>query len=115
VQLFLSGIEFEFADKIRSMKGVDYATGCVRDQNKRKWKPLHFADNSQRPDEGEEYDRLWKLRTVFDKLNEAYAKFCNPSEHLAMDEVIVKFKGRVIFRQYITKKRKRFSIKIYKL
>ena len=29
---------------------------------------LHFADNSQRPDEGEEYDWLWKLRTVFDKL-----------------------------------------------
>jgi len=32
-----------------------------------------------------------------------------------MDEVIVIFKGRVIFRQYIPKKRKRFSIKIYKL
>ena len=32
-----------------------------------------------------------------------------------MDEVIVKFKGRVIFRQYIPKKRKRFGIKIYKL
>jgi len=50
---------------------------------------LDFADNSQRPDESEEYDRLWKLRTVFDKLNEAYAKFHNPSEHLAVDEVIV--------------------------
>ena len=76
---------------------------------------LHFAHNSQRPDEGEEYDQLWKLRTVFDKLNKAYAKFCNPSEHLAVEKVIVKFKGRVIFRQYIPKKRKRFSIKIYKL
>ena len=29
--------------------------------------------------------------------------------------LIVKFKGRVIFRQYILKKRKRFGIKIYKL
>ena len=74
-----------------------------------------FCRQSQTPDKGEEYDRLWKLRTVFDKLNEAYAIFYNPSEHLAMDEVIVKFKGRVIFRQYIPKKRKRFSIKIYKL
>jgi len=60
---------------------------------------LHFADNSQRPDEGEEYARLWKLRTVFGTTN----------------EVSVKFKGRVIFRQYIPKKRKCFSIKIYKL
>ena len=32
-----------------------------------------------------------------------------------MDKVIVKFKGRVIFRQYIPKKRKCFGIKIYKL
>jgi len=31
-----------------------------------------------------------------------------------VDEVIVKFKGRVIFRQNILKK-KHFSIKIYKL
>jgi len=32
-----------------------------------------------------------------------------------VDEVIIKFKGRVIFRQYIPKKRKRVGIKIYKL
>jgi hypothetical protein len=58
---------------------------------------------------------LRKLRTVFDKLNEAYAKFYIPSEHLALDEVIAKFKGRVIFMQYIPKKIKRAGIKIYKL
>ena len=39
----------------------------------------------------------------------------SPSEHLAVDEVIVKYKGRVIFQQYIPKKHKRFGIKIYKL
>jgi len=32
-----------------------------------------------------------------------------------VDKVTVKFKGRVIFRQYIPKKRKYFSINIYKL
>jgi hypothetical protein len=74
-----------------------------------------LADNSRRPDPGEEYDRLWKIRTVFDNLSQAYPKFYNPSEHLAVDEVIVKFQGRVIFRQYIPKKRKCFGIKIYKL
>jgi hypothetical protein len=74
---------------------------------------LHFADNSERPDQDEEYDRLWKLRTVFDTLHDNYAKFYNPSENLAVDEIIVKF--RVIFRHYIPNKRKRFGIKIYKL
>jgi len=75
---------------------------------------LHFADNSRRPDPDGEYDRLWKIKTVFDNLNQAYP-FYNPSEHLAVDEVIVKFQGRVIFRQYIPKERKHFGIKIYKL
>jgi len=75
---------------------------------------LHFADSSQRTDEGEEYGRRWKLRTVFDKLNKTYAKFYNPSEHLAVNEIIVKFKGRVIFRQYILEK-KHLGIKICKL
>ena len=32
-----------------------------------------------------------------------------------MYDVIVKYRGRVVFRQYIPKKRKRFGIKIYKL
>jgi len=76
---------------------------------------LHFANNSQRPDQGKEYDELWTRRTFFDTLNKAYAKFYNPSEHLAVDDVILKFNGRVIIRQYIPMKRKYSSIKIYKL
>jgi len=32
----------------------------------------HFADISRRPDPGEEYDRIWKISTVFDTLNQAY-------------------------------------------
>ena len=44
-----------------------------------------------------------------------FSKFYNPSEHLAVGEVIVKFKGRTVFKQYIPKKRKRFGIKMFKL
>ena len=76
---------------------------------------LHFVDNSRRSDPGEEYDRLWKIRTIFYTLNQAYPTFYNPLEHLAVDEVTVNFQGSVIFRQYIPKKRKSFDIKIYKL
>jgi hypothetical protein len=42
-------------------------------------------------------------------------KFYNPSEHLATDEIIVLFKERVIFKQYILKKHKCSGIQIYKL
>jgi len=34
---------------------------------------------------------------------------------LSIDEVIVKFKGKVVFKQYIPKKRKPFGIKMFKL
>jgi len=37
-------------------------------------------------------------------LDDNYAKFYNPSENLAVDEVIVKYRGRVIFRQYLQRK-----------
>ena len=52
---------------------------------------------------------------MFDILKDKFSKFYKPSEHLAVEEFIVKFKGRVIFRQYIPKEHKRFGIKIYKL
>jgi hypothetical protein len=48
-------------------------------------------------------------------MNKDYAIFYKPSQHLAVDEVIVKYKYRVIFRQYIPIQRKCFSIKMYKL
>jgi len=47
-------------------------------------------------------------------LNNTFCELYNLTEHLAVDEVIVLYKGRVVFRQYIPKKYKRFGIKIYK-
>ena len=77
---------------------------------------LHFTDNDNEPDMTDaNSDRLWKMRNLFDILKEKFSKFYSPSEHLAVDEVIAKFKEHVIFRQYIPKKHKSFGIKIYKL
>jgi hypothetical protein len=77
---------------------------------------LHFCNNMNQPDKTDKcYDRLWKIRTLFDKLNDAYAEFYSPTEHLAVDVVVVLFKGRVVFKQYIPKKHKHCGIKIYKL
>jgi len=56
----------------------------------------------------ETFDRQWKIRDLFEILNNTFSKFYNPSENLAIDEVIVPFKGRVIFKQYIPKKTEAF-------
>lgn len=52
---------------------------------------------------------------IFDKLNDSYAKYYNLTVHLAVDEIIVLFIVRVIFKQCISKKHKWFGIKLYKL
>ena len=56
-----------------------------------------------------------EVQDLFEILNATFPKFYNPSENLAVDEVIVSFEGSVIFEQYIPKKRKRFGIKMFKL
>jgi hypothetical protein len=71
-------------------------------------KVLHFKNNQNPPDRANpDYDRVWKIR-IFDYLNYIYCTLYHPTKNLALDAVIVKFKGRVVFRQYIPKKRKSF-------
>jgi len=55
------------------------------------------------------------MRALFDNLNDSYAKYYSLTDHLAVDEIILLFKGRVIFKQNIPKKHKQFGIKLYKL
>jgi hypothetical protein len=66
-------------------------------------KYLHFANNENPPGENKDdtkYDRLWKIQQIFDLLNWKFSELYFPSEQMSVDEVIVKFKGKVIFRQY---------------
>ena len=58
---------------------------------------------------------LWKIWDLFEILITNFSKLYGPSEHLAVNEIIVKLKGRVIFKQYIMKKCKHFGIKMCKL
>jgi len=94
----------DYWSRLKQMHTLFYGETMTRDRFLHIMRFLHFVDNSQRPDPGGEYDRLWKIRTIFDTLNQAYPKFYKPSEHLSVDKVTVKFQGRVIFRQYISTK-----------
>jgi hypothetical protein len=58
-------------------------------------------------------EKSWRIRSVF-VVRDTCAKFFNP-EHLAVDKVMLLFKGRIISKQYIPNKHKCFGIKIYKL
>jgi hypothetical protein len=86
-----------------------YSNVVTRDRFLHILRFLHFENNEDSPKRDDpNTNRLWKIRKVFDTLNNKFCEMCNPTEHLAVDEVIVLYKGRVIFRQYIPKKHKRF-------
>ena len=74
---------------------------------------LHFMDNN-RNGVDRRGDRLWKIRDLFEIIRTNFSKFYILTEHLAVDEVIVKFKGRS-FQEYIPKKMQTFGIKMFKL
>jgi hypothetical protein len=48
-------------------------------------------------------------------LSDTYEKYYNPSELKAVNGITVKFRGQIIFRQYLLKKHECFRIKIYEL
>jgi hypothetical protein len=54
---------------------------------------LHFTCNRNQPDKADEIsNRLWKMRTIFDKLSDVYAKCYSVTEHVAVYKAIVLFR-----------------------
>jgi hypothetical protein len=52
---------------------------------------LHFAGSQNPPTQnrdGADYDRLWKIRQIFDILNSKFSELYHPTERMGMDEVI---------------------------
>ena len=58
---------------------------------------LHFTGNNRNAVDRTD-DRLWKIQDLFEIIRRKFSKFYNPSEYLAVDEVIAKFKGRIVFQ-----------------
>ena len=60
-------------------------------------------------------DRLYKVRRVIEHLNDRFQEVYIPSEHISLDESLLLWKGRLLFRQYIPLKRARYGVKQYVL
>lgn len=72
---------------------------------------LHFSDNTQ----ATSHDRLYKIRSLVDELNVNFRAHFTPDISLCVDEGMIPFRGRIIFRQYLKQKRHKYGIKIFKL
>lgn len=72
---------------------------------------LHFCDN-QNTDGN---DRIGKIRDLIDELNNNFKTYYSPKEDICVDESMIPFRGRLIFRQYNKQKRHKYGIKLFKL
>ncbi|XP_042224023.1 piggyBac transposable element-derived protein 4-like [Homarus americanus] len=64
---------------------------------------VHFANNE---DQGEDDipDRLFKVRKLIDLVSNTYAAAYIPNKEICVDESMLKFKGRLFWKQYLPSK-----------
>ncbi|XP_022837201.1 piggyBac transposable element-derived protein 4-like [Spodoptera litura] len=72
---------------------------------------LHFSQE----DEENTTDRLHRVRDLVEVMNANFKKAYTPGEDLCIDESMIPFRGRIIFRQYNKQKRHKYGIKLFKL
>lgn len=77
---------------------------------------LRCNDSSLEPKRGSpSFDKLYKLRTVIEKLSECFLKSKNLTQTLTIDESMEKFEGRSTIKQYMPQKPIKRGFKIWML
>ena len=73
---------------------------------------FHFSNNQEAH---ADQDRLFKLRPLLDLLRTRFKSIYVPGSVISIDETMVPWKGRLLFKQYIPGKAHKYRVKIYKL
>ena len=77
---------------------------------------LHFNDVANQVSKGQDgYEPLFKIQPLLDICNPLYEKLYQPKKCLSIDESMIKFKGRIFFRQYLPNKPTKWGIKAFVL
>ncbi|XP_028406799.1 piggyBac transposable element-derived protein 4-like [Dendronephthya gigantea] len=74
-------------------------------------KYFHISD----PRQENATDKLTKIRPLISKLENAFQNAYVPGKNISIDEGLVKFNGRLPFKQYMPKKPNKFGIKVWML
>ena len=78
------------------------------------WNNLHLCDNSKMPQHGEpNFDKLFKVREFLNDLNTNFRINYNPHREQAVDEAMIKYKGRTSLKQYMPMKPIKRGIKMW--
>ncbi|XP_052261867.1 piggyBac transposable element-derived protein 4-like [Dreissena polymorpha] len=90
-----------------------FNTIMPRDKFNLIWRYLHLTNNDAPPPARP--DKLKKIRWFLNYLNDKFKAMYTPYKHVTVDESMVKFKGRLGFRQYMPLKPTKWGIKVWTL
>lgn len=77
---------------------------------------LHINNNVLMPKRGETgYDKLYKIRPFLTMIKQNFQTYYNPERVVAVDESMIKFKGRSTIKQYMPKKPIKRGYKVWSL
>lgn len=77
---------------------------------------LHLNDNCLQPERDDPtFDKLYKVRPLLSEISRTFAQHYLPTEYLAIDESMIKFKGRSSLKQYMPKKPVKRGYKVWML
>ena len=72
---------------------------------------IHFADNETIA----QGDRLGKIQPLIRLKQKKFQDMYTPEEHIVVDESLVPWRVRLVFRQYLPLKAHKYGIKVFKL
>ena len=77
---------------------------------------LHLNNSEQQTSRSSpDYDKLYKIRPLLDQLIESFQLVYVPNREIAVDEIIIGYKGRLSWIQYMHKKLTKCDIKAWVL
>lgn len=76
-------------------------------------KLFHINNNNDRTEMRNGFDKLFKVRPLFDTVSSTYMKLYDSSRNLSIEESMQRFKGRLSFRQYMPAKPTKWGIKLW--
>ena len=91
---------------------TNFSTVMSRNKFDFMWRYVHLQDNTVPAPVGE---KVWKLRWFLDHLTTRFQEVYTPYQNCTIDESMIKFKGRLSFRQYLPAKPIKWGIKVWVL
>lgn len=112
-----TSIEQYFSETCWVNSTPNYANIMSRDRYQNLRSFLHFANNNrQLPKTHVEYDPLFKIRPIIDTVKNTYLQEFEPGRSLSVDESMLRFKGRLWFKQYMpSKPSTKWGVKLWSL